>query len=254
MLNNLEYITAYSKFWLKFTKRLLSLTDNHEQHSNSSSHSHTTPHIAAAVGAIAAVAGNVTNNIATSTPIVLPVTKKTDHDQIANKTADAAGIDSATEHIDDQQQEQATPIAVRKDGKRMVNTGDGNETHSELMIEPKNEYDDDEDDEGNEPVEDLTLDDEDMLDDMDQAGPSHGGEGSSSGNFLFKPSLVYKKLTSNVLQDTVIGKWNDHKMKDLWEDRMEDNPETHKVGPNISLLKRQHKLRGDNCTLLEPFS
>ncbi|XP_063707802.1 longitudinals lacking protein, isoforms F/I/K/T-like isoform X2 [Culicoides brevitarsis] len=147
--------------------------DNHEQHSNSSSHSHTTPHIAAA-GAIAANAGNVTNNIATSTPIVLPVTKKTDHDQ--NKTADAAGIDSAAEHVDDHHHEQANN--ARKDGKR--NTA-GDETHSELMIEPKNEYDDDEDDEGNEPVEDLTLDDEDMMDDMDQAGPSHGGEGSSSG-------------------------------------------------------------------------
>jgi hypothetical protein len=50
---------------------------------------------------------------------------------------------------------------------------------SELMIEPKNEYDeDDEDDDGN--VEDLTMDDE-MMDDLDQAGPSHGGEGSSQG-------------------------------------------------------------------------
>lgn len=104
----------------------------------------------------------------------MPVTKKTDHDQ--NKTADAAGIDSAAEHVDDHQ-EQANQ---RKDGKRTAS----DETHSELMIEPKNEYDDDEDDEGNEPVEDLTLDDEDMMDDMDQAGPSHGGEGSSSGTFL----------------------------------------------------------------------
>lgn len=47
------------------------------------------------------------------------------------------------------------------------------------MIEPKNEYDeDDEDEDGN--VEDLTMDDE-MMDDLDQAGPSHGGEGSSQG-------------------------------------------------------------------------
>jgi hypothetical protein len=50
---------------------------------------------------------------------------------------------------------------------------------SELMIEPKNEYDeDDEDEEGN---VDLTMDEEMMDDDLDQAGPSHGGEGSSQG-------------------------------------------------------------------------
>lgn len=116
----------------------------------------------------------------------MPVTKKTDHDQ--NKTADAAGIDSASEHVDDHP-EQANPISVRKDGggKQQRTVTDGNnDTHTELMIEPKNEYDDDEDDEGNEPVEDLTLDDEDMMDDMDQAGPSHGGEGSSSGKILLK--------------------------------------------------------------------
>lgn len=127
----------------------------------------------------------------------MPVTKKTDHDQIANKTADAAGIDSAcTDIADDHHPEQATPTttAVRKDGKRTMATGDGNDTHSELMIEPKNEYDDDEDDEGNEPVEDLTLDDEDMLDDMDQAGPSHGGEGSSSGKLSLSLSRLIKTI------------------------------------------------------------
>lgn len=172
----------------------------------------------------------------------MPVTKKTDHDQ--NKTADAAGIDSASEHVDDHP-EQANPISVRKDGgnKQRTVTDGNNDTHTELMIEPKNEYDDDEDDEGNEPVEDLTLDDEDMMDDMDQAGPSHGGEGSSSGKIrIFRKN--FKTKTNNVQkhsQDTEIGKWTDHKTKVLWWDRMEDNPETHKVGPNISLLKRQYK-------------
>ena len=47
------------------------------------------------------------------------------------------------------------------------------------LLEPKNEYDED-----NENVEDLTLDDEELLDDLDQAGPSHGGEGSSQGKQL----------------------------------------------------------------------
>lgn len=63
--------------------------------------------------------------------------------------------------------------------KRSKHDNADNKHESELMIEPKNEYDDDDDDEdGN--VEDLTMDDE-MLEDLDQAGPSHGGEGSSQG-------------------------------------------------------------------------
>lgn len=63
--------------------------------------------------------------------------------------------------------------------KRSKHDNADNKQESELMIEPKNEYDDDDDDEdGN--VEDLTMDDE-MLEDLDQAGPSHGGEGSSQG-------------------------------------------------------------------------
>jgi len=45
------------------------------------------------------------------------------------------------------------------------------------LIEPKSEYEDGND----EPVEDLTMDDEDLLEDLEQAGPSHGGEGSSQG-------------------------------------------------------------------------
>lgn len=108
----------------------------------------------------------------------MPVTKKTDHDQNKATTVDAASSLDNNDTADEQDQHHQS----RKDGKTTRNA-DGTETHSELMIEPKNEYDEDEDDEGNEPVEDLTLDDEDMLDDMDQAGPSHGGEGSSSGNF-----------------------------------------------------------------------
>lgn len=65
--------------------------------------------------------------------------------------------------------------------KRTKHDNTDNKQDSELMIEPKNEYDEDDDDEdGN--VEDLTMDDE-MLEDLDQAGPSHGGEGSSQGNF-----------------------------------------------------------------------
>lgn len=46
-----------------------------------------------------------------------------------------------------------------------------------MLIEPKSEYEDGND----EAVEDLTMADEDLMDDMEQAGPSHGGEGSSQG-------------------------------------------------------------------------
>lgn len=48
---------------------------------------------------------------------------------------------------------------------------------TEMLLEPKNEYDDNQE----ENVEDLTLEDEDMLEDLDHAGPSHSGEGSSQG-------------------------------------------------------------------------
>uniref|UniRef100_A0A182NAH8 BTB domain-containing protein n=1 Tax=Anopheles dirus TaxID=7168 RepID=A0A182NAH8_9DIPT len=47
----------------------------------------------------------------------------------------------------------------------------------ELMIEPKSEYEDVQD----ENVEDLTMDDEDLMDELDQPGPSHGGDVSSQG-------------------------------------------------------------------------
>jgi hypothetical protein len=43
------------------------------------------------------------------------------------------------------------------------------------LIEPKNEYDEDDDEDGN--VEDLTMDE---LEDL-EAGPSNAGEGSSQG-------------------------------------------------------------------------
>lgn len=70
--------------------------------------------------------------------------------------------------------------------KRSKHGGEGadNKQESELMIEPKNEYDDgDDDDDADENVEDLTMDE---LEELDQAGPSHGGEGSSQGKMTLK--------------------------------------------------------------------
>lgn len=132
------------------------IPDNHEQLSNSSSHSTT----------------HATNNITTSTTNVLPVTKKTDHHE-SKQTGSDAGHDDAGGGADSANEDKGSSSTGGAGGKDTA-------THSELMIEPKNEYDDDD---GTEPVEDLTLDDEDMMEDLDQAGPSHGGEGSSSGSF-----------------------------------------------------------------------
>lgn len=71
------------------------------------------------------------------------------------------------------------PPSVKKD-KEVIGGSGSATSSSDIVIEPKSEYDD-----GNEEtVEDLTLDDEMALDELDQAaGPSHGGEGSSQGEF-----------------------------------------------------------------------
>uniref|UniRef100_A0AAG5D4C4 BTB domain-containing protein n=1 Tax=Anopheles atroparvus TaxID=41427 RepID=A0AAG5D4C4_ANOAO len=50
-------------------------------------------------------------------------------------------------------------------------------TVGDLLIEPKSEYEDGQD----ENIEDLTMDDEELMDELDQAGPSHGGDVSSQG-------------------------------------------------------------------------
>lgn len=68
-----------------------------------------------------------------------------------------------------------------------VPTNKLSETHSELMLEPKAEYIDD--DMNEDSVEDLTLDDDDInnMEGMDsKPGPSHGNsDGSAQGNYCF---------------------------------------------------------------------
>lgn len=132
-------------------------TDNHDQHSNSSSHSNNQQ----------PQQQQLSNTSATSAPSNnLSVTnKKTEHD--ANQQ----------DHHEDNGDGEPVHITKRSKHDNADKTQE-----SELMIEPKNEYDeDDEDEDGN--VEDLTMDDE-MMDDLDQAGPSHGGEGSSQGEIF----------------------------------------------------------------------
>ncbi|EDO64120.1 AGAP005245-PB [Anopheles gambiae str. PEST] len=61
-----------------------------------------------------------------------------------------------------------------RDGSRRGKTSTS--SMGEMMIEPKSEYEDVQD----ENVEDLTMDDEDLMDELDQAGPSHGGDVSKT--------------------------------------------------------------------------
>lgn len=79
---------------------------------------------------------------------------------------------------DDDEEEEEQPTMVRH--KTRNTDGSNKDKHdSELLIEPKSEYEDGNDD----AVEDLTMADEELMEDLDQAGPSHGGEGSSQGRF-----------------------------------------------------------------------
>ena len=166
--------------------------DNHDHHSNSSSHS--MPHGGAATGGAtqqpsqaaqqqpstaAAAATTMPTNItsATSSANVLSVTKKTDQEMRSD-----ADMDEAEDPKKEVQRQNnggrksisaATPMGKQTTTTTTTNKKDGQQS----LIEPKNEYDES----NEETVEDLTLDEEEMMDDLDQAGPSHGGEGSSQG-------------------------------------------------------------------------
>uniref|UniRef100_A0A1A9WNG7 BTB domain-containing protein n=1 Tax=Glossina brevipalpis TaxID=37001 RepID=A0A1A9WNG7_9MUSC len=148
----------------------------------------------AAPAAIASMAGAVTSGTTTST------TKKTESlKATSQQSSDAmntenvqgsnlANIDAGPDHhqhhsahhhhagdIVDKSSNHKQQKQTSKDA-----SGSGVGPSSELVIEPKSEYDDEGNDEA---VEDLTLDEEDMgMDDLDQnAGTSQGGEGSSQG-------------------------------------------------------------------------
>ncbi|KAJ6642898.1 Longitudinals lacking protein, isoforms H/M/V, partial [Pseudolycoriella hygida] len=152
----------------KFRRRSTDVNnmDNHDQLSNSSSQSMHQQSIHTASSSLSQITS------ATSAANVLNVTKKTDHhdskkDMEQNQADDDEDDDK--NDIEPPAQRQKHDMDVSHIKEKMQST------HSELLIEPKNEYDDAQD----ETVEDLTLDDEELLEDLDQAGPSHGGEGSS---------------------------------------------------------------------------
>lgn len=117
---------------------------------------------------------NITS--ATSSANVLSVTKKTDQEMRS---------DVDMNETDDQLQRPAKEVQRQNNGGRKSissaaptgkTTTTGKDGQQDL-IEPKNEYDES----NEEGVEDLTLDEEEMMEELDQAGPSHGGEGSSQG-------------------------------------------------------------------------
>lgn len=117
---------------------------------------------------------------ATSSANVLSVTKKTDQEMKS---------DGGDENDDQHRPAKEVPQRQNNGGRKSISsaamptakttTTTGSVTHKDGqdLIEPKNEYDES----NEETVEDLTLDEEEMMEEMDQAGPSHGGEGSSQG-------------------------------------------------------------------------
>ncbi|XP_055320665.1 longitudinals lacking protein, isoforms H/M/V-like isoform X9 [Sitodiplosis mosellana] len=142
------------------TNNAATTIDNHDQMSNSSSQSATQQ--AQPITSTPLTLSQITT--ATSAANVLNVTKKTD-----NHSND-------DDDDDDEEEEEEEPTIVRHK-TRNTDGSNKDKIETELLIEPKSEYEDGND----EAVEDLTMADEDLMDDMEQAGPSHGGEGSSQG-------------------------------------------------------------------------
>ncbi|XP_052897458.1 longitudinals lacking protein, isoforms A/B/D/L-like isoform X2 [Anopheles moucheti] len=87
------------------------------------------------------------------------------------------------------------------DGSRRGKTSTS--SMGEMMIEPKSEYEDVQD----ENVEDLTMDDEDLMDELDQPGPSHGGDVSSQGYAQWP--MDREQNESFIAQDAVGGQHRD---------------------------------------------
>lgn len=114
---------------------------------------------------------NITS--ATSSANVLSVTKKTDQEMRSDVEMD---------ENDDQQRPAKEVQRQNNGGRKSISSAapigkTATNKDGQDLIEPKNEYDES----NEETVEDLTLDEEEIMDELDQAGPSHGGEGSSQG-------------------------------------------------------------------------
>ncbi|XP_062544944.1 longitudinals lacking protein, isoforms N/O/W/X/Y isoform X10 [Armigeres subalbatus] len=134
----------------------------------------------------------------------LQQTQQTDDEERSN-AEHAEGLDDqdSDNDTDDSQRPSRGGPAEAQDVKTI--------NQSELMIEPKNEYDDGQD----ENVEDLTLDEEELLDDLDQAGPSHGGEGSSQSYAQWQMDREHNEAFM-AAQDAVGGQHRD--AQEIWTD------------------------------------
>ncbi|XP_053662976.1 longitudinals lacking protein-like [Anopheles marshallii] len=237
------------------------LIDNHDQHSNSSSHSMHTG--SGANVAALAVTGTSSANVAASSlssstaaagsnssANVLSVAavaavaalKKTETVQQAaaetlklQKQQQAAAAAAAAAQSSDDDERCGGPGSVAtgtehddgndlsdnehdgdggssvKSGSRHHHMRDGSRrgkmstsSMGEMMIEPKSEYEDVQD----ENVEDLTMDDEDLMDELDQPGPSHGGDVSSQGYAQWPMDREQNESFINA-QDAVGGQHRD---------------------------------------------
>uniref|UniRef100_A0A182LRN6 BTB domain-containing protein n=1 Tax=Anopheles culicifacies TaxID=139723 RepID=A0A182LRN6_9DIPT len=213
------------------------LIDNHDQHSNSSSHSmHTGSGANVAALAVTGTSANVAASSLSSSSSTAAAGSNSSANVLSVAAVAAAAALKKTETVQQaaaetlklQKQQQAAAAAAaaqssdddeRCGGPGSVATGtehdDGNDlsdnehdgdggssvksgsrhhhlrdgsrrgktstsSMGEMMIEPKSEYEDVQD----ENVEDLTMDDEDLMDELDQPGPSHGGDVSSQGRVV----------------------------------------------------------------------
>lgn len=141
------------------------LIDNHDASNSSESHSNQTP----------------AQNIPTSIPAI----------PLASTSKLSTDVPEPTESKSDitRQKAQSLTPTSESDLPQVPTIREKLETHSELMLEPKSEYLDD-DLMNEDSVEDLTLDDDDInnMEGMDHSkpGPSHGsGDGSSQGVYSY---------------------------------------------------------------------
>lgn len=150
------------------------LNDNHDASNSSESHSNQapTPNIPSSSSSASLPAGPLASTSKLTADVPEPIETKSE-------------IVTRQSKLLQQQQQQSTSASS---DLPQVPIKEKLETHSELILEPKSEYI--EEDMNEDSVEDLTLDDDDvsqMEQEMDHArpGPSHGsGDGSAQGEIF----------------------------------------------------------------------
>lgn len=158
------------------------------------------PIVGSASGSMGSVLSSASQSAATSLPtsvttqgsgaptqgnlITTNVTKKTESVSKMGNT-DAINTENIQDDTEKEMMNKKDQNHKQQRLSKIIESSSAVGKDTDMVIEPKSEYDDDGNDET---VEDLTLDDEEMgLEDLDHnAGPSHG-EGSSQGrsNYIF---------------------------------------------------------------------